>query len=164
MSTVSFFDGVSHCSPAFTEKLGTLLTWSITPLQFGDHRIYVAATLLRFWRDKFEERAIRRDTSSADNFIQDQLFDWLDRNDVAGDDINLSNIACLFGKLVKDGLFQYALYVQRLVARGEPGISFTEVRRLFITYRKSSCLLSLQDHGIGNSFGASRSTTRPRHS
>lgn len=128
MTAVSFFDGVSDCSLAFTEKLGTLLTWSITPLQFGDHRIYAAATLLRLWRDRFGERAIRRDTSSPDDFIQDQLFDWLDGNDVAGDDVNLSNVACLFGKLVKDGLFQYAPYVQRLVARGEPGLSFTEVR------------------------------------
>lgn len=127
MDSVSFFTGVSDDSSAFSEKLDTLLTWSITPLQFGDHRPYAAATLLRIWRNKSEERAVRRDITSPDEILQDQLFDWLDESIAAGEEENLGNIARLFGKLVKDELFEYARYVQRLVARGEPGLSYTEV-------------------------------------
>jgi mediator of RNA polymerase II transcription subunit 12 len=72
---------------------------------------------------------MRRDFTSPDDFLQDLLFDWLDESELAGEEANLANVVSLFGKLVRDGLFQYAKYVQRLVARGEPGLSYTQVRR-----------------------------------
>jgi mediator of RNA polymerase II transcription subunit 12 len=72
---------------------------------------------------------MRRDITSPDDFLQDLLFDWLDESELAGEEANLSSVASLFGKLVRDGLFQYAKYVQRLVARGEPGLSYTQVCR-----------------------------------
>jgi len=129
LNTIPFFDGSSDQPSLFTEKLDTLLTWSITPLQFGDHRPYAAATLLRLWRKRCGERAMRRDFTSPDDFLQDQLFDWLDESEPAAEEANLSSVAGLYGKLVRDGLFQYAKYVQRLVARGEPGLSYTQVCR-----------------------------------
>src|ERR1700691_5830327 len=128
METIPFFDGVSDDPSLFAKKINTLLTWSLTPLQYGDHRVYAAVTLLRLWRNKCEDRAMRRDFTSPDDFLQDQLFDWLDESDVAGDDANLSSVVRLFGKLGKDGLFEYAKYVQRLIARGGPGLSDTQVR------------------------------------
>ncbi|KAI8993842.1 hypothetical protein BD414DRAFT_480612 [Trametes punicea] len=126
MTTVSLFDDSSEISPSFSRKLDFLLTWSVTPLQYGDHRPYAAACLLLLWRNKAEERAIRRDAPSPDEQIQDLLFDWLDSSDVAGEPGNLPAVALLFGQLVKHGLFSYGLYMQRLIARGETGLSFNE--------------------------------------
>ena len=126
MSTVSLFDDYSEISPSFSRKLDFLLTWSVTPLQYGDHRPYAAACLLLLWRNKAEERAIRRDAPSPDEQIQDVLFDWLDSSDVAGEPGNLPAVALLFGQLVKHGLFSYGLYMQRLIARGESGLSYSQ--------------------------------------
>lgn len=126
-----FFDSISNTvSPViFYNKLSTLLTWSVTSLQYGDHRPYVVFSLLRRWRDKYSERATRRDLSSSypEEFLQDQLFDWLDESEGAGDEVNIGRVAAVFGKLVKEGLFGYAEYVQRLVARGEQGLSYAQV-------------------------------------
>ncbi|KAJ7497070.1 hypothetical protein FB451DRAFT_214151 [Mycena latifolia] len=127
MASVAFFstEHLDDCL-VFIDKLQMLLTWSVTPLQFGDHRPFAAVTLIRNWRDKVGDRATRRDFAGPDEFLQDQLFDWLDTSDVAGDPHNLSAVAILFGKLVKDDLFSYAGYIQRLVARGESSLSFSE--------------------------------------
>ena len=125
----------------FSRKLDLLLTWSVTPLQFGDHRPYAAATLLRFWRSRAEERATRRDRESPDDFLHDLLFDWLDSNEVAADAANLPRVAMLYGQLVKRDLFSYAKYVQRLIARGEPGLSDTEVRAMLPLFRNLEALL-----------------------
>ncbi|KAG6370976.1 hypothetical protein JVT61DRAFT_10690 [Boletus reticuloceps] len=122
MSKIGFF--ASHSSDTlpsnFTEKLDTLLTWAVTPLQFGPHRRFVAVTLL----SQYCERTARRELSCA--ILHDYLFDWLDTSEAAADSANLRSISALFGKLVKDSLFDYAAYIQRLVARSEPGISCSE--------------------------------------
>jgi mediator of RNA polymerase II transcription subunit 12 len=104
----------------------------VTPLQYGDHRPFAAVTLLRIWRDKAGDRATRRDCTPPDEFLQDRLFDWLDSSGAAGEGDNIRAVSLLFGKLVKHELFSYASYIQRLIARGEPGLSFAEVRVLFI--------------------------------
>ena len=124
MSSISFFcsqvpDGTS--SSSFVDKLDTLLTWAVTPLQYGSHRPYAAVTILRAYR----ERSARRELSSA--ILHDHLFDWLDTNAVAREVGNLRAVAILFGKLVMVGLFDYATYVRRLIARGEEGLSYNEV-------------------------------------
>ncbi|KAI0675055.1 hypothetical protein C8Q78DRAFT_1010248 [Trametes maxima] len=126
LETVSLFEDNSEISPSFSRKLDFLLTWSVTPLQYGDHRPYAAACLLQLWRNKAEERAIRRDAPSPDEQIQDLLFDWLDSSDVAGEVGNLPAVALLFGQLVKHGLFSYGQYMQRLIARGERGLSYSD--------------------------------------
>lgn len=127
MDEVAFFDDASEFAPSFARKLDILLTWSVTPLQYGDHRPYAAACLLLLWRNKAEDRAIRRDTPSPDEHIQDQLFDWLDGSDVAAEPENLAAVALLFGQLVKHDLFSYNKYIQRLIARGEAGLSLSAV-------------------------------------
>lgn len=111
----------------FKEKMDLLLTWSVTPLQYGDHRPFAAATLIRTWRDKACDRATRRNIANPSDFLQDQLFDWLDTSEVAGETSNIRDIALLYGKLVKHDVFSYASYIQRLVARGEVGLSYAEV-------------------------------------
>jgi mediator of RNA polymerase II transcription subunit 12 len=129
LNTFPFFSTIENAdqSTLFTSKIHTLLTWSVSRVQFGDHRPFAAVTLLRIWRDKANDRAIRRDIAPPSEFIQDQLFDWLDQSDAAGDEENVKSVALLFGKLVKDDLFSYAIYLQRLIARGEPGLSFKQV-------------------------------------
>lgn len=127
MESVLFFDGITEPTPAFARKLDILLTWSITPLQYGDHRPYAAATLLKYWRDRVEERALRRDRECPYDVVQDHLFEWLDISEVAVEQGNLNSVALLFGELVKKGLFDYSRYVQRLIARGEIGLCVTEV-------------------------------------
>lgn len=127
METCTFFDGISEASPVFAHKLDILLTWSVTPLQFGDHRPYAAVSLLQCWRVRAEERAIRRDRASPHDDLQDCLFDWLDSSEVAEDESNLASVSLLFDQLVKHGLFDYGMYIQRLIARGEAGLSSTDV-------------------------------------
>lgn len=117
------FDNLTGIS----EKLDALLTWSVTPLQYGDHRAFAAVTLIQQWRTRAGDRANRRDVSPPDEFLQDQLFEWLDSSDAAGEADNIAAVALLYGRLVKHELFSYARYIQRLIARGEPGLSFTEV-------------------------------------
>ncbi|KAJ4468328.1 hypothetical protein J3R30DRAFT_3305964 [Lentinula aciculospora] len=121
-----FFPSSSENLSGISEKLDALLTWSVTPLQYGDHRAFAAVTLIQKWRTKAGDRANRRDASPPDGFLQDQLFEWLDSSDVAGEAENIAAVALLYGKLVKHELFSYASYIQRLIARGEPGLSFTE--------------------------------------
>ncbi|KAJ7668448.1 hypothetical protein DFH06DRAFT_1181718 [Mycena polygramma] len=128
MASVTFFS-TDHLDDrlVFIDKLHLLLTWSVTPLQFGDHRPFAAVTLIRNWRDKVGDRATRRDFTGPDDFLRDQLFDWIDTSDIAGEAQNLRAVAVLFGKLVKEDLFSYAGYIQRLVARGESGIACSEI-------------------------------------
>ena len=123
MSKIDFFPPHSgdSLSSVFIEKLDTLLTWAVTPLQFGPHRPCVAVTLL----SQYCERTARRELPCAT--LQDYLFDWLDTSEVAADKANLRPVAALFGKLVKNSLFEYAAYIQRLVARSEPGLPCSEV-------------------------------------
>ena len=111
----------------FALKVDRLLTWSVTPLQYGDHRPYAAVALLHRWCDRAGERATRRDFTSPHELLQDLLFDWLDGSSVAGDPGNLRAVALLYGELVKWELFSYAKYIQRLIARCELGLSYTEV-------------------------------------
>lgn len=118
MCSISYFKQEA-CNPGFKEKLDLLLTWSVTPLQYGDHRPFAAATLIRIWRDKARDRASRRDISTPSDFLQNQLFDWLDKSETAGDPKNIRDVALLYGKLVKYETFSYTGYMQRLIARGE---------------------------------------------
>ncbi|KAI6121312.1 hypothetical protein F5141DRAFT_1186585 [Pisolithus sp. B1] len=123
MSTVEFFScSVTdhHSTSTFYNKLDTLLTWSVTPLQFGPHRTYAAVFLL----SQYRQRTARREVSLS--ALQDYLFDWLDTSEVAAESGNLRGVSALFGKLVKDGLFDYASYLQRLVARGEESLSYAQ--------------------------------------
>ncbi|KAJ7251846.1 hypothetical protein B0H12DRAFT_1202710 [Mycena haematopus] len=128
MASVAFFS-TDHLddSLVFIDKLQMLLTWSVTPLQFGDHRPFAAVTLIRNWRAKVGDRATRRDFAGPNEFLQDQLFDWLDTCDIAGDPQNLRAVTILYGKLVKDDLFSYAGYIQRLVARRDNDLPYSEV-------------------------------------
>ncbi|KIY71093.1 hypothetical protein CYLTODRAFT_419101 [Cylindrobasidium torrendii FP15055 ss-10] len=116
MSTISFFtDDLEDTK----RKLDLLLTWCVTPLQFGDHRAFAAVTLLMKWRQRASNRTIRR----PDQFLQDELFKWLDRSEVAADPKVISTVSMVFGKLVDKQLFSYDRYIQRLVARSEPGLA-----------------------------------------
>ncbi|KAL0072786.1 RNA polymerase II mediator complex subunit [Marasmius tenuissimus] len=128
VSALSFFPASSDDWSGIPEKINTLLTWSVTPVQFGDHRPFVAVTLIRHWRDRAGERANRRDIPPPDTFLQDRFFEWLDSMEVAGEPQNIRQVALLFGELVKYDLFSYTRYLQRLIARGERELSFSETR------------------------------------
>lgn len=133
MSSILFFSSqIPDCtsSSSFVDKLDTLLTWAVTPLQYGSHRPYAAVTLLQ----AHHERNARRELSSAT--LHDHLFDWLDSKHVVREAGNLRAVAGLFGKLIKGGLFDYAAYVQRLVARGERGLSMSEPDETASFHRK----------------------------
>lgn len=126
MKSISYFKR-EPSDPTFKDKLDLLLSWSVTPLQYGDHRPFAAVTLIRIWRERAWDRASRRDHITPTDFLQDQLFDWLDTSEVAGDQSNIRYIALLYGKLVKHDIFSYASYIQRLIARGEQGLSNSQV-------------------------------------
>lgn len=124
LETFTFFDGGIEYVQLFATKLDRLLTWSVTPLQFGDHRPYVAATVLRRARAQWGARAARRNSAAPDGKLQDLLFEWLDRDGSSND---VASVALLFGELVRSELFSYASYVQRLIARCESGLLCSEV-------------------------------------
>ncbi|EPQ57624.1 hypothetical protein GLOTRDRAFT_137894 [Gloeophyllum trabeum ATCC 11539] len=124
-----FFDAHSEDVAFFSRKLDLLLSWCVTPLQYGDHRTYAAMSLLSHWRNQAQECAWRRNVppnAGPAQVLQDLLFDWLDDSEVAGDPENLRAIAWLYGGLAKHDLFSYAEYLQRLVSRGEQGLSDPE--------------------------------------
>lgn len=127
VAAVGYFNHDINDFVSFKEKIDLLLTWSVTPLQYGDHRPFAAVTLIRTWRDKACDRATRRNVANPSDFLQDQLFDWLDTSEVAGEASNIRDVSLLYGKLVKHDVFSYASYIQRLVARGEVGLSYAEV-------------------------------------
>ncbi|PPQ98440.1 hypothetical protein CVT24_004119 [Panaeolus cyanescens] len=122
LNDVEYFNNDVSDLSGFKEKLDMLLAWSVTPMQYGEHRPFAAATLIRIWRDRACDRASRRDVETPSEYLQDQLFDWLDKSEIAGEVENVRSVALLYGKLVKYEIFSYARYVQRLIARGEPGL------------------------------------------
>jgi mediator of RNA polymerase II transcription subunit 12 len=124
---VAYFDSGSGDSPEFANKLEMLLTWSVTPLQYGDHRPFACVTLLHHWREKAIQRASRRGSTPRHEFIQDGIFYWLDTSEVAGEPDNIRSVTFLLDNLIQRGLFSYGNYLQRLIARGESGLSYTEV-------------------------------------
>jgi mediator of RNA polymerase II transcription subunit 12 len=124
---MSFFDCGMDDTQTFATKLDVLFTWSITSLQYGHHRPFAAIALLDIWRIKQIERAHRRELASPHSFLQDQLFDWLDVSSASRAEGTIDSVALLYGNLIERDLFCYATYLQRLVARGEPGLSLAEV-------------------------------------
>lgn len=126
MNSIAYFREDIN-DPSFKEKLDMLLTWSVTPLQYGDHRPFAAVTLICIWRNKAYARASKRDITKPNDFLQDQLFDWLDTSEIAGETNSIRDVALLYGKLVKHEVFSYSSYIQRLIARGEPGVCYAEV-------------------------------------
>jgi len=108
----------------FWDRAYVLLDWSVTPLQYGDHRIYAVANVLRQSKEKLDEQLALRDPSSpqGDALFQMRLFEWLDTSKTVGELDNRRTVALLLGKLIKLQLFSYAQYVQRLIARGDVGL------------------------------------------
>jgi mediator of RNA polymerase II transcription subunit 12, fungi type len=125
LETINYFDTQITDFSILIDKIATLLTWAVTPLQFGDHRPFAAVTLLGIWRTKND--IFRHRYSSNEDFIHDQIFDWLDSSEVTQDPANLAVIASFVGQLIQHNLFSYEMYIQRLIARGELGLSFKEV-------------------------------------
>jgi hypothetical protein len=144
----------------FAAKLDRLLTWSVTPLQFGDHRPYVAATILRRARAQWGARAARRNSAAPDGKLQDLLFEWLNREETCNE---VASVALLFGELVRNELFSYASYVQRLIARCEPGLLCSEVSRVWACDPWLGQILTgpsrRKDRGIATFCGGSRYIT-----
>ncbi|CAE6502670.1 unnamed protein product [Rhizoctonia solani] len=125
LASVSYFqpDGSDD------QKLSVLLTWAVTPSQYGSHRPFLACSLLARrsegtrwqegiwrWLDESEEaRAVgileneREDSVPSSAGIDDgSKIMWHSRDAVA----------LLVGELVEKGLFSYAWYMQKLIARG----------------------------------------------
>lgn len=102
-------------------KLKNLLTWSVSQSQYGDHRPYVAVTLVSLWRDEAKLRAVRRRTDKPDALLQEALFEWFDEE--RGE---LEGVAMLFGEMCRKGLLSYSWFLRRLMARGEAGIGYEE--------------------------------------
>ncbi|KAI9567260.1 hypothetical protein HD554DRAFT_2270123, partial [Boletus coccyginus] len=118
ISKIGFF--LSHpgdsLSLIFTEQFDTLLTWAVTPLQFGLHCPYTTITLL----SQYCKCTACCQLSCA--ALHDYFWNWLDTSEVAADSADLQSLSALFGKLVKDSLFDYAAYIQWLVAHGDSGL------------------------------------------
>ncbi|TFL04760.1 hypothetical protein BDV98DRAFT_330597 [Pterulicium gracile] len=95
-----------------------LLTWSVSPLQHGDHRPIAAARLLSILKT-VSQLEHEKDRISRGAFIHDSIFEWLDTADVVGDPGNIALLSVLLEGVIDSSLFSYTEYIQRLVARGE---------------------------------------------
>jgi mediator of RNA polymerase II transcription subunit 12 len=111
-------------SDLFWDRVYVLLDWSVTPLQYGDHRIYAVANVLRQSKQKLDEQLALRDPSCprGDALFQIRLFEWLNTSKTVGELENRRTVAPLLGQLIKLELFSYPQYVQRLIARGDVGL------------------------------------------
>ena len=111
-------------SDLFWDRVYVLLDWSVTPLQYGDHRIYAVANVLRQSKEKLDEQLSLRDPSCprGDSLFQMRLFEWLDTSKIVGELENRRTVAPLLTRLIKLGLFSYPQYTQRLIARGDVGL------------------------------------------
>ncbi|KAB5588281.1 Med12 domain containing protein [Ceratobasidium theobromae] len=125
LSSVSYFqsDGSDD------QKLSVLLTWAVTPSQYGTHRPFLACSLLA-----------RRAGGAR---WQEGIWRWLDTSDEVRavgawenereDGVPLSAgleegpknawhnrdaVALLVGELIEKGLLSYGWYMQKLIARG----------------------------------------------
>ncbi|KAG8934799.1 RNA polymerase II mediator complex subunit [Tulasnella sp. 418] len=115
-------DATDPSTTSFQTKLDVLFTWSVTASQYGDHRPFAAASILRTWRDEAKLRATRRKTARPDAAIQDRLFQWLDTSIVARNHrANMAAVSRLYGELARRNLFSYERFIYRLMARGEAG-------------------------------------------
>ena len=116
-------------SDLFWDRVYVLLDWSVTPLQYGDHRIYAVASILRNCKEKLDEQLVLRDPSCSrgDVLFQMRLFEWLDTSKIVGEPENRRTVAPLLGQLIKLELFSYTQYVQRLIARGDVGLGLQAV-------------------------------------
>ncbi|QRV93786.1 mediator complex subunit Med12 [Ceratobasidium sp. AG-Ba] len=129
LSSVSYFqpDGSDD------QKLSVLLTWAVTPSQYGTHRPFLACSLLA-----------RRAEGTR---WQEGIWRWLDESDevravgswekdeggllsASGEEGSKNavwhsrdSVALLVGELVEKGLFSYGWYMQKLVARGLTDLS-----------------------------------------
>lgn len=114
----------NFASDLFWDRVYVLLDWSVTPLQYGDHRIYAVANILRQSKEKLDEQLALRDPSCprGDALFQTRLFEWLDTSKIVAEPESRRAMAPLLGKLVALGLFSYPQYVQKLIARGDIGL------------------------------------------
>ncbi|KAG8742716.1 RNA polymerase II mediator complex subunit [Ceratobasidium sp. 414] len=135
LSSVSYFqpDGSDD------QKLSVLLTWAVTPSQYGTHRPFLACSLLA-----------RRAEGTR---WQEGIWRWLDESDEvravgswekdestllsagAGGEDSAKNVwhsrdavALLVGELVEKGLFSYGWYMQKLIARGITDLSLPKIQ------------------------------------
>lgn len=134
LSGVSYFqsDGSDD------QKLSVLLTWAVTPSQYGAHRPFLACSLLArrsdgtkwqegIWRwldDSDEVRAVGAWGSENEGGIPSS----------AGIEDGAKNtwhsrdaVALLVGELIEKGLLSYGWYMQKLIARGITDLSIPRV-------------------------------------
>lgn len=137
-----------HQDLAWKARVNTLCEWAITNSRYGHHRIFLVGTLLRLWRDSPNlavhlsplEKASRlqsallefldsfngthhplsqSDNSSHGHHQQQQHLDHHEQHLQHSSEDVLEAMARLFGNLIRDRLFSYQQYIQRLIARGD---------------------------------------------
>ncbi|KAF9155624.1 RNA polymerase II mediator complex subunit [Linnemannia schmuckeri] len=137
-----------HQDLAWKARVNTLCEWAITNSRYGHHRIFLVGTLLRLWRDSPSlavhlsplEKASRlqsallafldsfngthhppsqSDNSSHGHHQQQQHLDHHQQHLQHSSEDVLEAMARLFGNLIRDRLFSYQQYIQRLIARGD---------------------------------------------
>ncbi|KZT58942.1 hypothetical protein CALCODRAFT_549965, partial [Calocera cornea HHB12733] len=117
LATFKFFEDSEN---TYDDQLKLLLTWAVSRFQYGDHRPYAVASILRKWMDDAKLQAIRQKVKvKPAEMLQDRLFLWLHNYPAHSLQSDMPAIAILIGELIRRGVFSYARYVQELVARGE---------------------------------------------
>ncbi|KAG9085643.1 RNA polymerase II mediator complex subunit, partial [Ceratobasidium sp. 392] len=130
LSSVSYFqpDGSDD------QKLSVLLTWAVTPSQYGTHRPYLACSLLArraegtrwqegIWRWLDESDEVRAIGSWEKD--ENTLLSAGANGEDGGKNVWHSRdaVALLVGELIEKGLFSYGWYMQKLIARGITDLS-----------------------------------------
>lgn len=112
------------------QKLSVLLTWAVTPSQYGSHRPFLACSLLarRAEGTRWQE-GIWRWLDESDEVRAVGIWDEAAGVEEGGKSVwhSLDAVALLVGELVEKGLFMYGWYMQKLVARGITDLSLPGV-------------------------------------
>ncbi|KAF2834261.1 hypothetical protein M501DRAFT_1020931 [Patellaria atrata CBS 101060] len=114
---IKFLDSFTHTSdiralskvclalfPDFDQLVVQLLKWACSTHRVGDHRIYVAARLIRKWR------TLEMDTDQAVlTFVVDATGEY---------DIDSNSVYRMFAEITRSGHFSVGRYLQWLIATG----------------------------------------------
>ncbi|KAG9305701.1 hypothetical protein G9A89_022623 [Geosiphon pyriformis] len=118
-------------------RLQTLCHWAVTNYRVGNHRPYVACTLLEKWKNSEddEQERLRRQL-----FLQDSLLQFLDEYNCGTSSEGYQVVAHLFGELIRCGHFSPTKYMQRLISRGDTNDSKRSEERTLRHLKYVKCL------------------------
>lgn len=99
-----------------SSDLATLFTWATTCDRHGSHRVYAVATVILIELSHATAPGATHSSGAIDLRLEivKGFIDWLDKGVEVREEVKL-----LLAELIRSGVVDYALYLQKMIARGE---------------------------------------------